>query len=194
MASAGRPRGQPGRGSVGPGVTRRRVAAGAGGVAGARSPVPLPPCRGGRPGSPLPSGTPWAGATPFPSPPWPGGGRRPGLGMRSAGARSLGPAGPSPMWTGGGWLRSRRCGAARPLLPLRDAATTSVRGGPARSRPGARARVGPQWPSGGRRPGLGMRSAGARSLGPAGPSPLWTGGGRLPKPEVRRRAAPPSSL
>ncbi|KAG2606691.1 hypothetical protein PVAP13_4NG211820 [Panicum virgatum] len=41
-ASVGRPRGQPGRGSAGPGVTRRRVATGAGGVAGARNPVPLP--------------------------------------------------------------------------------------------------------------------------------------------------------
>ena len=38
-----------------------------------------------------------------------------------------------------------------------------------------------------------VRSAGARSLGPAGPSPLWTGGGWLLKPEVRRGAAPPSS-
>ena len=148
-ASAGRPRGQPDRGSAGPGVTRRRVAAGAGGVAGARRPVPLPSVSWRAPGlSPplrhsvgrcdtLPLSS-MARRRPAASD------RRPGLGMRSAGARSLSPAGPPLCGPAAAGSRSRRCGAARPLLPFRDAATTSGREAWRGAGRGARARVG-QW-------------------------------------------------
>jgi len=95
--------------------------------------------------------------------------RRPGLGMRSAGARSLSPAGPPLCGPAAAGCRSRRCGAARPLLPLRDAATTSFRGGPARSRPGGAGEGGSSMVM--RRPATGNRGwgCGLRARGISAP-------------------------
>ena len=83
-----------------------------------------------------------------------------GCGLRARGVSA--PRAPPLCGPAAAGCRSRRCGAARPLLPLRDAATTSGWGGPARSRPGGageggsvgmpRHAAGRSWPD--RRPGF----------------------------------------